>query len=129
MSIIIKSIISNLEDYTKEVDVKITKDYKLNKDSKELTKNKSNLVVNELSGSLRSNYGYDFDTTVGGVLDTSYTCETFDKDGIELAYQSYSDSYEVNEKQFFVYQAGFMKAIESAYNPNLSLFTIHSYCI
>ena len=45
---IIKSIISNLEDYTKEVDVEITKDYKLNKDIKELTKNKSNLVVNEL---------------------------------------------------------------------------------
>ena len=45
---IIKSIISNLEDYTKEVDVEITKDYKLNKDSKELTKNKSNLLVNEL---------------------------------------------------------------------------------
>ena len=45
---IIKSIISNLEEYTREVDIEITKEYKLNKDSKELTKNKSNLVVNEL---------------------------------------------------------------------------------
>ena len=80
----------------------------------------NNLIVNELTGFLRSNYGYDFDNTFGGVLDTNYTCTVYDEDGIELAYQSYSDKYPINKSQFSVYKGGFLVEIESIYNPRLA---------
>ena len=79
----------------------------------------NNLIVNEMSGIMRSKFGYDFDNTKGGVLDTSYICDVYDQDGVELSYQSYSDSYNINESQFKAYRNGFLPAIESAYNPNL----------
>lgn len=78
-----------------------------------------NLIVNEMSGIMRSDYGYDFDNAKGGILDTSYVCDVYDKDGVELSYQSYSDTYDINESQFRAYKNGFLPVIESAYNPNL----------
>lgn len=82
----------------------------------------SNLIVNEMNGTLRSNYGYDFENTSGGVLDTNYSCEVYDEDGIELAYQAYSDSYDINKPQFSAYKNGLLKVIESAYNPDLASY-------
>ena len=78
-----------------------------------------NLIVNELSGRLRSNYGYDLINSDGGVLDTYYSCQAYDTDGIELAYQSYSDTYNVNKTDFEVYLKGFLPVIEGTCNPNL----------
>ena len=77
------------------------------------------LIVNEYSGSLRSNYGYDFDNTVGGVLDTHYSYEGYDEDGIELLYQAYRDSIDVNKEKFDSYKNGFLNAVLDDYNPNL----------
>lgn len=82
----------------------------------------NNLIVNEMVGSLRSDFGYDFVNSNGGELSTYYSCEVYDEDGIELAYQGYSDSYDVNAPQFDAYKNGFLPAIESAYNPNLVSF-------
>ena len=81
----------------------------------------NNLVINEMTGTLRSNYGYDFENTTGGVLVTDYFCEVFDEDGVELGYQGYSDLYDINDNQFKNYKNGFLSAIESVYNPNLVL--------
>lgn len=77
------------------------------------------LLVNEKYGTLRSNYGHDIFESDGGVLDTTYTCNVYDPDGIELSYQRYSDTYILNKEQFNVYKEGFFSALDNAYNPNL----------
>lgn len=82
----------------------------------------NNLIINEMIGSLRSNFGYDFVSSNGGELSTFYSCEVYDEDGIELSYQGYSDTYDINEPQFNAYKNGFLPAIETAYNPNLASF-------
>ena len=78
-----------------------------------------NLIINELSGTLRSNYGYDLKNSDGGVLDTHYSCEVYDQDGVELAYQTYSDTYNINQNDFGIYCEGFLPVIEGTCNPNL----------
>ncbi len=81
-----------------------------------------NLVINEKSGTLRSNYGFDFINTVGGVLDTHYSCNVFDPDGIELAYQGYNDTISVDKKTFDVFKDGFSGAIDTPFNPKLDRY-------
>ena len=83
----------------------------------------SNLVINELTGVLRSKYGYDINNSTGGVLDTHYSCEVYDPNGVELAFQAYSDTYEVNEKDFGIYKIGFLPVVLGSANPNLVLFS------
>ena len=84
--------------------------------------NDDNLVINEASGILRSNYGYGFNNTDGGVLDTHYSCEVYDNDGVELSFQAYSDSHCLEKNMFDTYKIGFMSALDNAYNPNLVSF-------
>ena len=79
----------------------------------------NNLIINELSGTLRSNYGSSFNQSDGGVLDTHYSCEVYDKDGIELAYQSYSDTLIINRNTYDMYKGGIMGVLSYAYNPKL----------
>ena len=82
-----------------------------------------NLIVNELSGVLESNYGYDFDNTIGGIINTHYSAIQYDIDGIELNYQSYSDKYHLDNRQFKTFRNDIRDVILNAYNPNL-LFSI-----
>ena len=82
----------------------------------------NNLVINELSGTLSSNYGYTLNDTDGGVLDTSYSTEVYDKDGIELAFQSYHDEHNLDKESFNTFKDGFMGAIKRAFNPNLERY-------
>ena len=81
-----------------------------------------NLIINKISGEMRSNLGYDFSNSSGGVLDTSYSCEVYDPDGIELAYQGYMDSINLESDTFNVFKEGFSGALNSAFNPNLDQF-------
>ena len=81
-----------------------------------------NLVINKTSGVLRSNYGYNFNDTEGGILDTYYSCEVYDMDGIELSFQSYSDTYNLDKRMFDGMKDGYMGALKNVYNPNLVSF-------
>ena len=82
----------------------------------------NNLVINKLDGKLESNYGYDFATTNGGVLNTYYCCQVYDNDGIEMDYQSYSDKHHLSREEFEDYNLDLSMAIEGAYNPHLSSY-------
>ena len=77
----------------------------------------NSLIINKKSGDLQSNYGYTFKNTIGGRLNTNYSCQIFNDDGIELLYQSYGDGYDLDEKEFKTYQDDFSKVISSTYNP------------
>ncbi len=80
----------------------------------------NNLMINILDGRLESNYGYDFNNTLGGVINTYYSNVVYDTDGIELSYQSYSDKYHLDKNQFNIFKNDLREVILSAYNPNLS---------
>ena len=82
----------------------------------------NNLIIDELSGSLESNYGYDFENTSGGKLNTHYSCVVYDNMGIELSYQSYGDRYILNPSLFEAYKSNFMSVINGVYNPKLYLY-------
>ena len=82
----------------------------------------NNLIVDELSGSLESNYGYDFENTTGGKLNTHYSCETYDDMGIEISYQSYGDRYILNPSKFESYKSNLDSVINDVYNPRLYLY-------
>ena len=79
----------------------------------------NNLIINKKSGNLQSNYGYTFKNTIGGRLNTSYSCQIFNGDGIELLYQSYGDGYDLDQKTFDLYRDDFSKVILGAYDPHL----------
>lgn len=81
--------------------------------------NDNNLIINEVSGRLESNYGYDFKNTFGGKLITNYSCEVYDEDGIELSYQSYVDKYVLDNDTFNNYQNDLEKVVTGIYNPGL----------
>ena len=83
----------------------------------------NNLIINEASGRLESNYGYDFSNTIGGKLNTNYSCNVFDENGIELSFQSYGDKYYLNAEQFKDYNEDLKTKIISTYNPNLFVAT------
>lgn len=82
----------------------------------------NNLIINELSGSLESNYGYSFNDTNGGKLNTHYSCYVYDNLGIELSYQSYGDRYNIDKDTFNAYKEDFSSVIKEAYNPHLESF-------
>ena len=79
----------------------------------------NNLIINELSGSLESNYGYSFKDTSGGRLNTHYSCQVYDRDGIEVSYQSYGDRYNLDSNAFNIYKEDFSSVIKESYNPKL----------
>ena len=81
-----------------------------------------NLIINEKSGTMRSNYGYDFANSEGGVLDTHYSCSAFDPEGIELAYQGYNDTIKLDKDSFDTFKEGYFSAINDAFNPNLDRY-------
>ena len=84
-----------------------------------------NLIVNEMSGTLRTDYGSDFSNAKKGILNTTYTCMAYDESGIELSEQLYMDSYHITNSQghpkLSIYSNGFMATVEKYYNPNLEL--------
>ena len=83
----------------------------------------NNLTINSLNGKLESNYGYDFNNTLGGVINTHYSNVVYDNDGVELNYQSYSDKYHLDDNQFNTFKNDLRGVILSAYNPNLASLT------
>ena len=91
-------------------------------DKTEFYLDEEGLIVNKLNGRLESNYGYDFVSTDGGVVNTNYMCQLFDNDGIELDYQGYSDKYHLTNEEFKVFQNDIKSVIEEAYNPNLASY-------
>ena len=78
------------------------------------------LSIHELSGSLESNYGYDFNNTIGGIINTHYSTVGYDIDGVELNYQSYSDKYHLDDRQFKTFRNDLRSVVLNAYNPNLT---------
>lgn len=85
--------------------------------------NDNNLIINESSGTLESNYGYSFKDTLGGKLNTRYSYHVYDADGIELSYQSYGDRYILDQNTFDAYKKDFSTVIKEAYNPKLGMST------
>ena len=81
-----------------------------------------NIIINKLSGKLESNYGYDFLTTNGGVINTHYSCQVFDENGIELDYQSYRDKYHIDSDEFDALESDLKSVTETQYNPNLASY-------
>lgn len=81
-----------------------------------------NLYLDEKFGTIRSNYGYDFLESKGGMVDTEYSCSMYEPDGVELAFQSYSDSYTIKPYAFETVKKEFATMINTAYNPNLVYF-------
>ena len=79
----------------------------------------NNLVINELNGKVESNYGYTFNNTNGGIFKTHYSTRVFDKDGIELAYQSYGDKFHLDNYEFKDYASDLKGVVLGAFNPNL----------
>ncbi len=79
----------------------------------------NNLIINELSGRLESNYGYSFDNTDGGKLNTYYLCQVFDEDGIELQFRSYGDRYYLDARAFNTYKNDLSNVVCDIYNPYL----------
>ena len=49
-----------------------------------------------------------------------FRSKVYDKGGVELAYQSYSDTIPVKRDMFNEYQDGIMRVVDYAYNPHLS---------
>lgn len=78
-----------------------------------------NMIVNKASGTIRSQYGYGFNRSNGGVITTEYSCNVFDADGIELAKQHYADEYELNREEFDIQKDGISGAVHGVYNPHL----------
>lgn len=58
-----------------------------------------NLVVNESTGKIESKYGYNFENTDGGVLETSYSYQEFTPEGIELMHKRYHDQIELKSSK------------------------------
>ena len=81
-----------------------------------------NLLLDEKFGTIRSDFGYDFMDSKGGMVDTQYSCSLYDPDGIELASQSYVDSYALKHYELESCKNDFPTKIETAYNPNLIYF-------
>lgn len=96
--------------------------YKLYEKSEIYLDEDNNLIVNSQSGRLESKYGYNFDNTNGGVINTQYSCEVFDADGVELSYQGYSDKYHLDNNEFNAFKKDFPTFVVGAYNPQLSSY-------
>ena len=81
-----------------------------------------NLIINELSGRVESNYGHTFDDTDGGVLKTAYSYQEFSPEGIELIYRGYDDKFIFNAPQFSNYSYNLRGIISGGFNPRLEEF-------
>ena len=81
----------------------------------------NSLIVNELTGKLESRYGYDFKNTPGGVINTHYSCQVFNNEGIELNYQSYGDKYHLDTNEFSAFKDDLRTIVEGPYNPKIAL--------
>ena len=82
--------------------------------------NKNNLVINEKSGTMRSNYGYNFEISDGGVIDIHYSCEVYDQFGIELAYQGFNDSYTLTKETFDKFKIDFLSFLDEIFKNDLN---------
>ena len=80
-----------------------------------------NLIMNGLSGRFESDKGYKFKTTSGGIINTHYSCNVYDPDGIELSFSRYDDKYYYDKIEVNTFMEDFQSVILGAYNPNLSL--------
>ena len=78
-----------------------------------------NLVVNEIFGTIHSNYGYNFLETEGGILETQYSCGLYDPDGVQLSYLGYTDTYTLEAYKFKKCKKEFPGNLEIDYTPSL----------
>ena len=86
--------------------------FSLNKDN--------NLVINELSGRCRSDYGYtSLKNAPSGVLNTEYSYNEFTKDGIELVYRSYEDEIHLSGDRFAACKHNLRGCVTGGYNPRI----------
>ena len=81
---------------------------------------KNNLIINKMVAEVRSNYGYDFSDNNGGLIDTSYSYNVYDSDGVELSYQNYNDSFSVDSITFDKYKEKY--DFEKNTNPQLEKY-------
>ena len=81
---------------------------------------KSNLIINGLSGRFETEKGNKFKNTNGGTINTHYSCNVYDPDGIELSFSRYDDRYDFDKIEYNSFMDDFKSVILGACNPMLS---------
>lgn len=94
--------------------------YKLFDQTEFFLDDNNNLIVNCLSGRFESDKGFKFKETSGGIINTHYSYETYDNDGIELAFGRYDDKYAFDKIEYNSFMEDFQSVILGAYNPELA---------
>ena len=98
-----------------------------------------NLVTNKKSGRIESKYGFNFEETNGGILETNYSYQVFTPEGIELLCRIYHDQInlrsskeikndstnkkDTNKEVSFNDVYGHLRgSVKGGYNPRLAEF-------